>query len=224
LQEISYLTSSAALNPLPNKLAFDLSLPASTSAEGKKETKDAQPDESSKPVPLMDVPPRPKKTLDEEPLKPKAEDPTESKSDAPTDSSEEKQTNPSGTQTAATQGQDTDEEVKNGSASSASTDSSLNGTVNRSPSDWVGISGSSSSSEQEKGTDDVLTAIYKPESKEVWKKALQAANEQAEKASRFDNCADGVTTFTKATRHRCRLKETLNLEWRAGLFVSSQLT
>jgi len=185
LQEISYLTSSAALNPLPNKLAFDLSLPASTSAAMKKESKDAQPDESSKSVPLMDVPPRPKKTLEEEPLKPKAEEPTRSKSDASTAPSEEKGTSPLGTQTAASQGQDTDDQSKNDSASSASTESSLNGTVNRSPSDWVGTSGSLSASEQGKGTENVLTAIYKPESKEVWKKALQAANEQAEKASRL---------------------------------------
>ena len=181
------MTSSAALNPLPNKLAFDLSLPASTSAEGKKESKDVQPEEPSKPVPLMDVPQRPKKTLDEEPLKPKAQESTESKSDAPTSPPEDKRTSPPETQTAATQGQNPDERPKNGSAS---TDWSQNGTINRSPSDWVGSSGSSSSSEQGKGpdNDNVLTAIYKPESKEVWKKALQAANEQAEKASRLGIC------------------------------------
>ena len=52
----------------------------------------------------------------------------------------------------------------------------------RSGSEWIGSSSASSSSKDSSdGSGNILTAIYKPENKEVWKKALQAANEQAEK-------------------------------------------
>ena len=90
LQEISYLTSAAALNPLPNKLAFDLSLPrpASPSVNDDKEKgqgrdRPQQAEEApAKPPVMMKVPPRPKKVLEEQAVKPKAGETSETKADA----------------------------------------------------------------------------------------------------------------------------------------------
>jgi hypothetical protein len=114
---------------------------------------------------MMEVPPRPKKVLEEQAVKPKGGETSETKADAvpfPSDKRENESVPAAKESTSASEARSTDR---------------------RSGSEWIGSSASSSSSKDSTGDDsqDVLTAIYKPESKEVWKKALQAANDKAER-------------------------------------------
>jgi hypothetical protein len=193
LQEISYLTSAAALNPLPNKLAFDLSLPrpASPSVNDDKEkgqgrVRPQQAEEApAKPPVMMEVPPRPKKVLEEQAVKPKAGETSETKADAvpfPSDK-QENESVPAVKEATSAGTPAEDKSTAPDSAASSASASEARPTDRRSGSEWIGSSASSSSSKDSTGDDsqDVLTAIYKPESREVWKKALQAANDKAEK-------------------------------------------
>jgi hypothetical protein len=170
------LTSSAALNPLPNKLGFDLSLPQPSSPEGK-ESKDAQAEGGPKALPLLEVPPRPKKTLEDAaasslentaPLPKPNTDASAAKSEDKSDGSDSPPSQPNVSHHV--------EPADSPRTTSSLSGSSTKATAVRTPSEWVGSSRIPSVVD-----DSVLTAIYKPESKEVWKKALQAANEQAER-------------------------------------------
>lgn len=148
LQEISYLTSPAALNPLPNKPAFDIPAPsASATAQSKESTQDGNASSA------LEIPPRPKKVL---------EDPVPSSSDASKQDANKQQPSTQETQS---------------STNASSADPALS--VDTSVSD----TNQTSSQQGEKAEEEpVLTAIYRPESREVWKKALQDANQKAEKA------------------------------------------
>jgi striatin 1/3/4 len=154
LQEISYLTSPAALNPLPNKLGFEMSLPENQKITAT-ETTGA---ESTAPQAVMEIPPRPKKTLDDAPP---------AKEEGGAVSGE-----PSSASKAKAEGQKVS--VDN---PTLATESSTSGFEKYS--DTRSESSASSAASDDSGS--LLTAIYKPESKEAWKEALRSANEKAEK-------------------------------------------
>lgn len=181
------MTSAAALNPLPNKLAFELSLPRPASP-GAAEDK-SQQTEDKPPIPI-ELPPRPKKVLEEEETKPKVAEAGDKKADAQApviEKKAEEEVAPASKETESAPSVAVIESSKtspaeSSTASTPSTESKVDD--RRSGSAWIGSSASSASSKDSTstgGSDKVLTAIYKPESKEVWKKALQTANEQAEK-------------------------------------------
>lgn len=153
LQEISYLTSPAALNPLPSKLPLTLSIPTATEVEF--EAQDNNP--------VLDAPPRPKKALPEEDLPsalpskdgPKAEE----SSVGPVDGESKKET------------------VNGTSAAPKAMESNSN----PGPSQDNQVPQPTKTVQDDE--DRIQTAIFRPESKEAWKEALRAAGEKAEQVS-----------------------------------------
>ncbi len=168
LQEISYLTSPAALNPLPTRLPLTLSIPSALDGE------------ASNIHPTLDVEPRPKKVLtDVAPSGPFALASQVQTAGTGVDQGGEQQQPP--------QSQQSQGGMVNGSTSAAATGSNQ-AQDHQAPtsSQPQQIAKSSSVGVGEGGQDDnerILTAIYKPESREAWKEALKAANDKAEQVS-----------------------------------------
>lgn len=193
LQEISYLTSREALNPLPNKVGVSITIPPIAGVGG----------DGGEGVPtVMEVPERPRKTLDEglmertgpssNALPSTSEKQVDDDAGNAVDGEEQHPTNEADDQTPASShsqpnqepssNENMDHSHSNGSAisstqSSEPKPSSLD--VNR-----YHVDPSSSFSEETEDPNKLLTAIYKPESKEAWKEALRAANERAEEAKK----------------------------------------
>lgn len=194
LQEVTYLTSPGALNPLPPRPFINLSN-VTDSVE--------QSTESA-------IPPRPKKALPEENLPPTLEKPKDADVDAATASSEvgdipqstqapdssgpvhpvsKSSTSDSATSSDDTSGDDPKATLpmlptKDAPLSSTSVtavtptsdaDLPASGSTDSSPAPAAHVDETSTEDHQ------VLTAIYKPESKAAWREELRAANEVAEK-------------------------------------------
>ncbi|KAJ9091990.1 hypothetical protein QFC19_008858 [Naganishia cerealis] len=209
LQEISYLTSPAAMNPLPNRLALTLTVPqagaadpsapsGAAAAQSPSATADVVAQASSlAPGTILDVPDRPRKTLPEGPFPPPASEQSQQgiiglgmkgvEALASVGVAE-----PSSDSPAAAPGGG--EDVGGGGEGGGGGKQEPPGLSNMAQ-EVVAEEEEAKQAEQQKqvertaGADaqldleqgKVLTAIYKPESKEAWKQALKQAHEQAEK-------------------------------------------
>jgi striatin 1/3/4 len=166
LQEISYLTSPGALNPLPTRIPLSLSGPPSV--EGGEGQSNGAPEERTAALGL-----RPKKVLPEEPIpsifdKDKRKD-LEMKSvavQAPGEAEEAPATDEQ-------QRQGVSRQSSGGQPAAASDQSSSSPMVNG---DHAAVPSVDDQQSQ------LLTAVYKPESKSAWKEALRDANEKAQQA------------------------------------------
>ena len=182
LQEISYLTSPAAMNPLPNRLPLTLTVPPSNGVPpNTSSTGDAQPTSSALAAgTILDVPERPRKVLPEGPFPPPSQPGViglgvkgvEESASATTTTTTEPQEAASGLSDLVQEVVAQEGTEKEPTTTTAEPEK---------PSDASESSESGKEAEIEQDQAKVLTAIYKPESKEAWKQALKEANEQAEK-------------------------------------------
>lgn len=174
LQEISYLTSPAAMNPLPNRLPLTLTVPPTTGiSPSASATGDPQTSSALAAGTILEVPDRPRKVLPDGPFpagQPGVIGLGVKGVGEPVAMTAEPQESVSGlsnlAQEVATEEQ-TEEEMAKPDRPSLS----------------IGSGDKSKDAEPETEHVKILTAIYKPESKEAWKQALRQANEQAEKTS-----------------------------------------
>lgn len=155
LQEISYLTSPAALNPLPTRVPITLAVPEIPGSESEKHE--------------PELPSRPKKELSSEPV-----------------ASAWGSRQPAGT---AEEVREPEEPIPNAVAQEIS-DAAKNPNPDSAP--------AADPRPNADAQDQLLTAIYKPESKEAWKEALRAANEKAEQAKRNTEASAGAVPDAQA--------------------------
>ncbi|KAJ9096739.1 hypothetical protein QFC21_005009 [Naganishia friedmannii] len=191
LQEISYLTSPAAMNPLPNRLPLTLTVPTSTSdpssiSSGQTGAATSNAESAAQALGLslasgttiLEVPERPRKTLSEGPFPPSQPGMIGlgmKGVDVPV--AETASTDPAGPATGGKA-----EPVIAGLSNLAQEVVAEEEEAKRAE-QQEHVSQTSSSPEVQLDLEQgkVLTAIYKPESKEAWKQALKQAHEQAEK-------------------------------------------
>lgn len=148
LQEISYLTSPAALNPLPTRVPITLAVPEIPGVEADKHE--------------QELPGRPKKEL-----------PSEAIANA---WGQQQQQPPQSAASEAVLRETTEQSIPH-TVSQEISDAARNPNPDSSTEKKAEPNGADSQ-------DQLLTAIYKPESKEAWKEALRAANQKAEQAKR----------------------------------------
>lgn len=158
LQEVTYLTSPGALNPLPAKPLLNLA----SVLEGQEHTGEA-----------ADIPPRPKKALPEE----TPESTFGQKLETPGD-----EASPVPQPEASPDAKVTQPEACSKSEAESESLPPLETQSDDKPEHINGAAESSTPAEIDASDErQVLTAIYKPESKAAWREELRAANEVAEK-------------------------------------------
>lgn len=195
LQEVTYLTSPGALNPLPNRALLtdlDQSSPRSGPVE-------SEPERPTKSLPSRAIP-----SLFE---RSKQEDaPASTSSDLPNGVKEE----PLGSSPAGTSAQPTNKIPSPTSDAPKSHLSNVDVSTKPPSSPLVRTKGlpglpdndtTQSDTAHQEHTDQLLTAIYRPESKAAWREELRAANEKALRVSLASSqCCTWLTMQTRKER------------------------
>ena len=167
LQEITYLTSPGALNPLPSRPPINMDDALSSGSGG-----DRQPiDPASFERPRKELPENPPSALSQEEGKAESQEGSADASASPNASSNTR--NESHQPAADDKPEPTSEAPKQPAPAQAASSPPQDSEASPQPSEEAG---------EEK---QLLTAIYRPESKAAWREELRAANEKAERVSRF---------------------------------------
>lgn len=205
------------MNPLPNRLPLTLTVPPSTSdpssqtsglqatvPPGANTTSGESAQASSAAVgTILEIPERPRKTLSEGPLPPTQPGLIGLGVKIPGEPVEAAQESPAGLSNLTQEVVAEEKERQQGKQADQQSQD-----ANRQPVEPTSRNELEVDAEQGK----VLTAIYKPESKEAWKQALKQANEQAEKTrssvaktrgSSDSSASDSGRAYTWLPRRSC---------------------